>query len=228
MAIKFNSYLGSTLASCGLLVGTLSFAATAGTEVFITPAPAPTHATAPAHAPAPAPTHLGQGETNISLALAKTELSKLGITHPTPAQLNAAQYGGTVTTRSGRRVQLVGVQTQRQSGMGWGQIAHSMGVKLGAVVSAAKSSGKHHDKEHAAQGRTGGEDHRHSTQHAQSSHDTRSTHTAAGTHLTGGMQRTSTSHSMHAQVGAVARSGGASTGGGAGGASGGGHGGSHK
>jgi hypothetical protein len=214
MTIPFHSTIGTTLATCGLLVGTLSFAAPA-----------------PASAPTSSPTHLGQGEANISLALAKTELGKLGITHPTQAQLEAAQYGGTVTTRNGRRVELVGVQTQRQSGMGWGQIAHSMGVKLGAVVSAAKSAGKHHDKDHASHGRTDGEERQHSTLHAQSSHDTRSTHHTGGTHLAGGIQRTSTTHSMHTPLGDASQTGSGSSGSGAGGSGGGGHGGhsgSHK
>jgi hypothetical protein len=219
MSFKFKSVVASTWAICGLLVGTVSFAATSASEAIIAPAIAPASTT---------PTHHGQGETNISLALAKTELSKLGITKPTPAQLQVAQYGGSVTTPSGRKVQLVGIQTQRQSGMGLGQIAHSMGVKLGAVISAAKSAGKHHAHEHESQSRTGGEEHSHSTQHAQSTHDTRSTHSTGGTHTTGGMQRTSTTHSMHTQPGGTSHAGSAGASGGAGGGSGGGHGGGHK
>jgi hypothetical protein len=135
--------IATTLVACGLLACTLSAAWAQTTPVVVT---------APPPVSAPAPAKLGQGESQISVALAKAELSKLGITQPTRAQLNAAQYGGTVTTASGTRVQLVGVQTQRDSGMGWGQIAHAMGLKLGAVVSASKRAGEQHDKNHEAHG----------------------------------------------------------------------------
>ena len=54
--------------------------------------------------------------------LAKAELSKQGITDPTKAQMDA---------------KVKSIQDQRASGMGWGAIADSMGLKLGAVVSAA-------------------------------------------------------------------------------------------
>ncbi|MDR7308095.1 hypothetical protein [Rhodoferax saidenbachensis] len=83
-------------------------------------------------------TKLGTGEVNIALSLAKTSLAQQGITQPTPAQIAAALNGGTVTTAKGTQT-LPGVLAQRQSGMGWGQIAHAMGVKLGSVVSASKS-----------------------------------------------------------------------------------------
>jgi hypothetical protein len=83
-------------------------------------------------------TKLGTGEVNIALSLAKTSLAQQGITQPTPAQIAAALNGGTVTTAKGTQT-LSGVLTQRQSGMGWGQIANAMGVKLGSVVSASKS-----------------------------------------------------------------------------------------
>lgn len=86
----------------------------------------------------PTTTKLGTGEVNIALSLAKAALAKQGITNPTPAQIAAALNGGTVTTAKGTQT-LPGVLTQRQSGMGWGQIAHAMGVKLGSVVSASKS-----------------------------------------------------------------------------------------
>ncbi|QCB46286.1 hypothetical protein [Hydrogenophaga sp. PAMC20947] len=54
--------------------------------------------------------------------LALADLSKQGITNPTPAEVNAAVQS---------------IQAQRTSGMGWGEIAHSLGLKLGPVVSAA-------------------------------------------------------------------------------------------
>ncbi len=156
MSIPFFS---TVIAACALGAGSLSAAlaqtstAPGGTLTVVATVPvlAPPPPAAPPPTSAPS-TKLGQGEQDISLALAKAELSKLGITHPTSAQLDAALHGGTVRTARGKSVQLTGVLTQRQSGMGWGQIAHAMGLKLGAVVSAAKSGGKHHETEHQASG----------------------------------------------------------------------------
>ncbi len=91
--------IATTLAACGVLLGSLSVAAMAATE----PAPPSTTIT---------------------------------------------------TTVSGRTVELKGIMAQRQSGMGWGQIAHAIGLKLGAVVSAAKRADKQdavkHDTAHAS------------------------------------------------------------------------------
>lgn len=81
---------------------------------------------------------LGYGNINIALSLAKTALARQGIINPTPAQLAAALNGGTIMTAKGS-VTMAGILAQRQSGMGWGQIANAMGVKLGAVVSASKA-----------------------------------------------------------------------------------------
>ncbi len=156
MSIPFFS---TVIAACALGAGSLSAAlaqtstAPGGTLTVVATVPvlAPPPPAAPPPTSAPS-TKLGQGEQDISLALAKAELSKLGITHPTSAQLDAALHGGTVRTARGKSVRLTGVLTQRQSGMGWGQIAHAMGLKLGAVVSAAKSGGKHHETEHRASG----------------------------------------------------------------------------
>ena len=79
---------------------------------------------------------LGYGNVTITLALAQTSLDKVGITQPTAAQLQAALTGGTVTLADGSSVKLQGIQTLRASGMGWGQIAKTLGVRLGSVVSA--------------------------------------------------------------------------------------------
>ncbi|MDO9165552.1 MAG: hypothetical protein Q7U13_05540 [Rhodoferax sp.] len=54
--------------------------------------------------------------------LAKASLAKEGVAEPTPEQLAAAETS---------------IQAQRDSGMGWGQIANGMGLSLGAIVSAA-------------------------------------------------------------------------------------------
>ena len=153
MSIPFFS---TVIAACAVFAGSLSAAGAQtstppGSTVTVVATVPVVSAPPPPPAPAPA-TKLGQGEQDISVALAKAELSKLGITHPTSAQLDAALHGGTVRTARGKSVQLTGVLTQRQAGMGWGQIAHAMGLKLGAVVSAAKRAGKHHEAEHGASG----------------------------------------------------------------------------
>jgi uncharacterized membrane protein YgcG len=54
--------------------------------------------------------------------LAMADLNKQGITRPTKAQLAA---------------EVKSIQAQRTSGMGWGAIADSRGLKLGEVVSEA-------------------------------------------------------------------------------------------
>jgi hypothetical protein len=83
---------------------------------------------------------MGWGNVFISLALAQNSLAQLGITKPTSAQLQAALVGGSVTGADGTATTLKGVLTMRADGMGWGQIAQSLGTKLGPVVSAIKST----------------------------------------------------------------------------------------
>ncbi|GAP66060.1 cell surface protein [Mizugakiibacter sediminis] len=92
----------------------------------------------------PATGKMGYGEVDIALALAKDELAKLGITAPTAAQIEAALNGGTVTLADGSTQDLKGVLALRADGQGWGQIAKTLGVKLGAIVSAS-----HTDKSQA-------------------------------------------------------------------------------
>ena len=62
---------------------------------------------------------MGYGNVNIALSLAEANLKQQGITNPTSEQLQGA---------------LMGVLKQRADGKGWGQIANSMGFKLGEVV----------------------------------------------------------------------------------------------
>ena len=87
---------------------------------------------------------MGFGNVYISLALAKQQLGQMGITQPTPEQLNAALTGGTITTSTGTgtatKTDLPGILTMRSQHMGWGQIAQKLGFKLGPVVSAMKHS----------------------------------------------------------------------------------------
>jgi hypothetical protein len=90
---------------------------------------------------------MGFGNVYISLALAKQQLSTLGITQPTPEQLQAALTGGTITQTTGTgatvtttTTPLQGILTMRSQNMGWGQIAQKLGFKLGPVISAMKSA----------------------------------------------------------------------------------------
>jgi hypothetical protein len=71
---------------------------------------------------------MGYGNIRIALRLAQTQLASQGIRNPTPAELQGALIGvpGSPTQ---------GVLQMRAAGMGWGQIANAMGVKLGTVVS---------------------------------------------------------------------------------------------
>jgi len=66
---------------------------------------------------------MGFGNVNIALSLAQASLKQQGITNPTSAQLQGA---------------LMGILQQRADGKGWGQIASSMGFKLGEVIRPEK------------------------------------------------------------------------------------------
>jgi hypothetical protein len=92
----------------------------------------------------PATSKLGFGNINIALALAKKELADLGISQPSPEQIQAVMNGGTVGSDT-----FPGILKLRAEGMGWGQIANSLGFKLGEVVSAS-----HSDKSRAGMERT--------------------------------------------------------------------------
>lgn len=59
----------------------------------------------------------------FTMDLAKASLAKQGISNPTQAQLDAERKA---------------IDAQRAQGMGWGAIAHSLGLNFGKVVSDAK------------------------------------------------------------------------------------------
>ncbi|HEU4343457.1 MAG TPA: hypothetical protein VFU31_18060 [Candidatus Binatia bacterium] len=83
----------------------------------------------------------GYGNTYISLALAKQQLSQYGITQPTQSELQAALVGGQITKSDGTTVELKGILTMRSQGMGWGEIAKQTGAKsLGSIVSEMKKA----------------------------------------------------------------------------------------
>ena len=95
----------------------------------------------------PATGNMGVGSTDIALGLAKASLASHGIHNPTPEQIKVALNGGTVTTKSGQRVTLPGVMKLRASGMGWGEIAHKLGMKVGDVKRHDHKHVKHHDRD---------------------------------------------------------------------------------
>lgn len=82
-----------------------------------------------------APTRpLDYGDVRIALALARAQLTQLGIDRPTPAQIKAVLAGGGIATRlSGQATTpflLPGVLQLRAGGTGWTRIANMMGVTL--------------------------------------------------------------------------------------------------
>ena len=122
----------------------------------------------------PATDKMGYGNVDLALGLAKASLAEHGIHNPTPEQIKAALNGGTVTTKSGQRVSLPGVLKLRASGMGWGQIAHKVGVKVGDVKGHGHAHKKHDDNrkhvkhEHKHDWK---HDHKHDHKHVKHHHD---------------------------------------------------------
>lgn len=97
---------------------------------------------------------LGWGGVNNTLALAQASLQKANITNPGAAELALAV--GNITSL-------------RSSGMGWGQIANSLGLNLGQVVSSTRNT----EKALAQRGRHSGIESEHgveSEQHADGLH----------------------------------------------------------
>jgi len=141
---EFNSFLGSNSNTVvnGLRNGSPITLTTTTLTSSNTPgaAPIPTTTTTIINPPTG---KMGYGNVFTSLALAKQQLGQLGISQPTPQQLQAALTGGTITTGTGTTAtttNLQGILTMRSQHMGWGQIAQKLGTKLGPVVSGLKSA----------------------------------------------------------------------------------------
>ena len=139
----FSSFLGSdaTAVVAGLRNGTPIEL----TTTTVTPSSTPGTTTTTTTTITPPTGHMGYGNVYTSLALAKQQLADLGITQPTPEQLQAALTGGPVTTGTGTTAtttELQGILNMRASGMGWGEIAQANGYKLGNVISQMKSANK--------------------------------------------------------------------------------------
>lgn len=133
LATQYSALAGSQRNADSLIVGLRD-----GKNILLLSSPTGPNPTAPSVTFTPATGKLGYGNINIALSLAKADLAKLGIVNPTPAQLAAVLNGGAITTASGT-VTMAGVLAQRQSGMGWGQIAQARGVTLGSLVSGSKT-----------------------------------------------------------------------------------------
>lgn len=82
---------------------------------------------------------MGYGNITRAMDLAQRQLAAQGITDPTPSQLQTALMGGTITTAKGT-VTYTGVLQMRADGMGWGQIAHAIGVHPGMGKSSAAAA----------------------------------------------------------------------------------------
>ena len=77
---------------------------------------------------------MGNGNVDNALVLAREKLRQDGITNPTPEQLKTAVNG---------------ILEQRAAHKGWGEIAHSMGVKLGDLKRNERA--EHVGREHRAE-----------------------------------------------------------------------------
>jgi len=127
---QFADFAGSPENSTALVNGLRT-----GTSITLTsPTTAPGGTTPLTTTFTPPTKPMGYGNVKIAMSLAQTSLAQQGITNPTPEQLQGALMG-TSTTVNGVTTQTQGVLQMRADGMGWGQIANSMGYKLGAVMS---------------------------------------------------------------------------------------------
>lgn len=122
---RFESFSGSSANSASLVTGlrtggSITLVGSGETTTFLSPA-----------------RPMGYGNITRALDFAQRQLAASGIKDPTPTELQAALMGGTVTGPRGR-VTYEGVLQMRADGMGWGQIAHAIGVHpgLGAPVAS--------------------------------------------------------------------------------------------
>ena len=100
-----------------------------GSEITLSSSGAHGHSNQTTFTPPTKP--MGYGNVNKSLALASQQLAAAGVAHPTTDQIKTSLMGGTIRNDTGQRVAMQGVLQMRADGMGWGQIAHQLGVKPG-------------------------------------------------------------------------------------------------
>jgi hypothetical protein len=139
---SFAAFAGSEENAASLVSGLRS-----GSSITLTgvpPAPTPGGPIVADRASFVPPTRpMGWGNVRHALTLAQRELAAQGISHPTPSQLQAALMGGPVLTSSGKTVTLQGTLALRSQGMGWGKIAHRLGVPMGHAERLHATT--HHD-----------------------------------------------------------------------------------
>ncbi|MBI2365172.1 MAG: hypothetical protein HYV01_09245 [Deltaproteobacteria bacterium] len=141
ISTDFNSFLGAD--SKAVVSGLRSGTPITLTRTTASPGSTPGTTVNTTTTIAPPTGKMGVGNVYISLALAKQQLSQMGITQPTPEQLQAALTGGTISTGTGAAAtstNLQGILTMRSEQMGWGQIAQKLGFKLGPVISGMKNA----------------------------------------------------------------------------------------
>ncbi len=128
LTAEFANWAGSE-ANAAALVNGLRTGSTINLQDAQTPPPPGTTAppaTTTSFSPTTKP--MGYGNIRIALSLARVQLANQGITNPTAGELQGALIGMPDSSTQG-------VLQMRADGMGWGQIASSMGVKLGSVMS---------------------------------------------------------------------------------------------
>ncbi len=86
---------------------------------------------------------MSAGDAFTALALAEADLTKLGVTNPTAADIQAALTGGSVTTGSGSTAvttKLQGILVLDHQGQSFSQIATTLGVNLRTAISTARTA----------------------------------------------------------------------------------------
>lgn len=139
LSTQFTTFAGSDTNAQALVDGLHSGSSITLTETVAGTNGAPSTTTTTTFTPDTG--KMGYGNVRIALSLAEASLTKAGITDPTAAELEAALNGGTLVLADGTSVDLKGVLALRASGEGWGQIAKSMGFKLGEVMRSPKAAG---------------------------------------------------------------------------------------
>lgn len=133
LAAQFTDFAGSPENSASLVNGLRTGNPITLTDPLVVGGPPPVSTTFTA------PTKpMGYGNVRIALSLAQAQLASQGITNPTATELQGALLGTTVTGPGGTTT-TDGVLQMRASGMGWGQIAQSMGYKLGPIMSGRQT-----------------------------------------------------------------------------------------
>ena len=149
LSTEFADFAGSDTNSQALVTGLRDGTAVTLDDVT-TNADGTTTTTATTFTPATG--KMGYGNVKIALSLAEASLAQAGIADPTAAELEAALNGGTLVLADGTSIDLNGVLAARAAGEGWGQIANSMGFKLGDVMRSPKATGSASANAHAQAG----------------------------------------------------------------------------